>query len=182
METLIYIAERLAIAVAAAQAGVVLALSIIIVVHYARHRSMTHVALVSASYFLLTALVSGAVIFQIFYSGWGRAAAIFTALIAFTLGDLALWKVWHNRNEVTEQLQLNKFEDQINRNTRRIDDLEMELHKALADTAPMHVIIDSPAPMPVTVVEGEAKNPIPMQVEIVESPVAVTVVEKDKSV
>ena len=55
--------------IASAQVGILLAVSIIIVFHYSQHRQMRHIALVSISYVILTALVAGAMIFRIFYDG-----------------------------------------------------------------------------------------------------------------
>jgi hypothetical protein len=129
-ETFLYLLERVVMLLAFLQAGAVLALSIVIVLYYARHRNMGHIALVSLSYIILTALVSGAVMYQIFYDGWTRVVAIIAALTAFTLGDLALWKVWHNRKDLKEAQEMREVQDKLHETCERLAEIEIELKNA----------------------------------------------------
>jgi len=124
MENFLYILDRTAITIAALQVGAVLALSVFILIFYSRHRSMFHIALVATSYIILTALVAGAVIFQIFHSSRTRAIGIVLTLIAFALGDISLWIVWQNRGEVQEMKELTLINERLDREAARLANLE----------------------------------------------------------
>ena len=113
--------------IASAQVGILLAVSIIIVFHYSQHRQMRHIALVSISYVILTALVAGAMIFRIFYDGPYRMYAVAMGLVAFLLGDYALWAVWQNRNSTTSQ-ELKSLRSRIGTNSQRLDHVEALLN------------------------------------------------------
>jgi hypothetical protein len=156
-EIAVYVLERVAIATAALQVGVVLAVSIIIVLYYARHRNMGHIALVSLSYIILTTLVSGAVLYQIFYDGWSRVVAIIASLVAFTLGDVALWKVWHSRRDVREAREMREVQEKLERAMTRLEQIEKELraeHVVKLDLSePLKVQMQEPAE--VKLIEGD---------------------------
>lgn len=130
METLLYTLDKTAIAIAVAQCGAVIGLSIVTLIHYARHRSMAHIALVATSYILLTTLVAGAVVFQIFYSGWTRLAGIIIAMITFGLGDIAIWKVWHSRTHGMNEKELKEMNERLDRQSHRLQQIEQCLNEA----------------------------------------------------
>ena len=119
--------NQIVVLLAAIQTGAVLMVSGMIIVRYSRHRSMVHISLVAVSYMILTALTAGAIIYRIFLEGQSRTVSIVLALIAFALGDFALWKVWHSRNNPREIAALQVCVERIEKNEERLARLEAKL-------------------------------------------------------
>lgn len=82
------------------QACFLLGLSIVIFIYYAthKHKHQVHIALMSASFLLLTFLVAFAVNFRIFYEGDTRVIGIGLTCAAFLMADYGLIRMWHRRN------------------------------------------------------------------------------------
>ncbi|MEO7538879.1 MAG: hypothetical protein ABIV21_02545 [Pyrinomonadaceae bacterium] len=142
-ENLLPYLELIATALIAAQVGGLLAMSVVILVVYSRHRSMRHIALVASAHIILTGLVAGGVIYKIFYEGTPRAVGIILALIAFGLSDFGIWQVWHDRKSAKDMKSIEEFIKQQAINTERIDKLEGELLHlaggAILPEGPVHI-------------------------------------------
>jgi hypothetical protein len=137
--------DRVVLMLTAIQVGSVATLSIFILFRYARHRSMVHISTVALSYLLLTALTAGSIIYKIFATEPSRSYAVVIAMLAFLLGDFALWKVWHDRNGIREIRVLEDLKERVDRNEQKIVSLEKRLDlKLSAGTSddPIHVKVD----------------------------------------
>lgn len=79
------------------QAAFVLGISLAVLPFYSKHQASRHIALVAASYVLLTIIVALAINFRIYAYPMGRFVGLILASIAFGLGDYALIIVWNRR-------------------------------------------------------------------------------------
>lgn len=103
--------------------GVMFVVWIGIIVRY--KQNTFRVVGIAGSYLLLATLAASAQLFHVFGEGVTREVAQMVAVLAFVLGDIALYVVW--RDGGSQQQAIREFKARLDRHKERLDALEAML-------------------------------------------------------